>query len=284
MNLLRIKSFAKINLALNITGKLTKLHKIESIVSFIDLYDLISLREIKKKNHKIFFCGKFSKNISNNNTISKLLGILDKKKLLNNRKFEIRIKKNIPQEAGLGGGSMNAATLLNYFIKKKFIRTTKNQKISSLAKLIGSDVILGIKIQNTILGSNGKISKFKSKGKVYVLLVKPNFGCSTKYIYSKVENFTKPQFNQPKKIMFGLKYSRNLKNDLEKIAFFKYPGLKKIKSFLETLPNVSFARMTGSGSTIVAYFYSKQASLLAKKKFKKKFKSNGNWCISSKTI
>ena len=38
------------------------------------------------------------------------------------RKFEIRIKKNIPQEAGLGGGSMNAATLLNYFIKKKFIR------------------------------------------------------------------------------------------------------------------------------------------------------------------
>ena len=49
MNLLRIKSFAKINLALNITGKLTKLHKIESIVSFIDLYDLISLREIKKK-------------------------------------------------------------------------------------------------------------------------------------------------------------------------------------------------------------------------------------------
>ena len=35
-----LKSFAKINLALHVTGKLTNLHKIESIVKFIDLYDL----------------------------------------------------------------------------------------------------------------------------------------------------------------------------------------------------------------------------------------------------
>ena len=49
MSAFKIKSFAKLNLALNVTGKKIKLHKIESIISFIDLHDLIYLKEIKKK-------------------------------------------------------------------------------------------------------------------------------------------------------------------------------------------------------------------------------------------
>ena len=48
MNSFKIKSYAKINLALNVIGKKTKLHKIESIISFIDLYDIINLKKIKK--------------------------------------------------------------------------------------------------------------------------------------------------------------------------------------------------------------------------------------------
>ena len=63
MNIFKIKSYAKINLALNVTGKLTKLHKIESIVAFIDLYDLISLKKIKKTKHIVRFSGKFANNI-----------------------------------------------------------------------------------------------------------------------------------------------------------------------------------------------------------------------------
>ena len=42
-----VKSFAKINLALHVTGKLTNLHKIESIVKFIELHDTISIKKIK---------------------------------------------------------------------------------------------------------------------------------------------------------------------------------------------------------------------------------------------
>jgi 4-diphosphocytidyl-2-C-methyl-D-erythritol kinase len=281
MSFIKIKSNAKINLALNITGKLTTLHKIESIVSFIDLHDLIFLKS-RKKNHKLSFYGKFSKKIGKNNTIFKLLTILDKKKLLNNQKFEIKIKKNIPQKAGLGGGSMNAATLLSYFIKKKIIRLDKNQKIISLTKEIGSDVIFGIKPKNTIFSSNSKISKLDTKNKLYVLLVKPKYGCSTKYMYSKIKDFTKPSFNHPKKSMFNHEYLKKLKNDLEKIAFSKYPELKKIKFFLKTLPNVLFVRMTGSGSTIVAYFHSKRASEKAYSQYKRKF--TRHWCIESKTI
>ena len=114
-----IRSYAKINLALNVIKKISNFHKIESIVSFISLHDEILIKKIKSKNHIISFTGKFSKNIGKINTVSNLLNILDNKKLLKNNKFKIKIKKNIPVQAGLGGGSMNAASILNYLIKKK---------------------------------------------------------------------------------------------------------------------------------------------------------------------
>ena len=56
-----LKSYAKINLALNVTGKRNSMHKIESIISFIDLHDLISIQNIKSNNHKIFFLWKIFK-------------------------------------------------------------------------------------------------------------------------------------------------------------------------------------------------------------------------------
>ena len=66
-----IKSYAKVNLVLNIVGKSFSLHKIESIISFIDLYDKILIKKIKQKNHKIKFTGQFSRSITKNNTITK---------------------------------------------------------------------------------------------------------------------------------------------------------------------------------------------------------------------
>ena len=206
---------------------------------------------------------------------------MDKKKLLNNKKFEIKIIKNIPQKAGMGGGSMNVSSLLNFFVNKKIIKIKKNVLIK-LAKLIGSDVILGLRTANTILSINNKIKRYDKKIKLYTIIVKPNFGCSTKYIYSKVNNFSKPQFNFPKQSMFRIDYLKSLNNDLEKIAFKKYPKLKKIKSFLLTAPNVTFVRMSGSGSSILAYFQSKRACSNAYKQFKGKF--NRHWFIKSKTI
>ena len=49
------------------------------------------------------------------------------KKLLNNKKFQIKIKKNIPQQAGLGGGSMNAANILKFLIKKNLLKLIKKK-------------------------------------------------------------------------------------------------------------------------------------------------------------
>ena len=126
------------------------------------------------------------------------------------------------------------------------------------------------------------IKKFSKTPKFYTLLVRPNFGCSTKKIYSGVKTYTKPIFNDPKKNMFSLRFLFKQENALEKIAFSKYPKLKRIKFFLENLKKPLFVRMTGSGSVIVAYYQKKQDCDLAKVQFKRKFKNY--WCITSKTI
>ncbi len=281
MKINKIKSFAKVNLALNVTGKKKILHKIESIICFVDLYDEILINEYRGNDHDISFNGKFSKNINDKNTVQKLFKILNQINLLKNKKFRIRIKKNIPQESGLGGGSMNAASILNYLVKKKFfnLNSKKNKKICNL---IGSDVILGTILSSCILSSNNRIKKFNNTPKYYPLLVKPDFGCSTKKIYSAVRKYSKPRYSQPKRNMFELEYLIKEQNVLEEIAFKKYPKLKKIKSILEGIYNPTFVRMTGSGSTIAAYYNSQKSCKLAKTKFKRIYKNY--WCVTAKTI
>jgi len=281
MQFYKIKSNAKLNLALNVIRKKSPLHEIESVIVFIDLHDEIFIRESKSQTHKILFTGKFSKNISKNNTISKLLKILEERKFLKNKKFYIKVVKKIPNKAGLGGGSMNAASILKYFIKKKMIKA-KKKEIIEIARLVGSDVILGLNSMNSILTAKNELKLFKKKERFYTLIVKPNFGCSTKYIFSKVKKFDKLKLSRPKKSMFDLNNLKKMNNGLEPIAFSKYPKLKKIKLDLEKSSKLEFVRMTGSGSALVAYFKSKEKSELAKKRFIKKHKNY--WCITSKTI
>ena len=139
----KIKSFAKINLALNIVGKSFSLHKIESVISFLNLSDEILIRETNKNKHIVKFTGIFSNNIGKKNTVTNLLNILDKKKLLNNKKYEIKINKNLPIQSGLGGGSMNAAAIFKFLIKKNNLKITK-RNIIKISNLVGSDVILGM--------------------------------------------------------------------------------------------------------------------------------------------
>ena len=53
MRQIKIKSYAKLNLALNIVGKTSYMHKIESIVTFASLHDEIFIKKIKSKSHNI---------------------------------------------------------------------------------------------------------------------------------------------------------------------------------------------------------------------------------------
>ena len=232
----KIKSFAKVNLTLKILNKYSNgYHKIESLISKINLADEILIKEIQGSKNRISFSGKFSSNISNTNTISKLLKILNNHNYIKNKKFNIKVKKNIPQSSGMGGGSMNAASILNYLFKKRIIKTTKNNLIK-IANKVGSDVILGLYESPMILqGQN--ISKINKKLNFHLLIIKPNFGCSTKMIYAKHKGFSKSLFHKSNNINRQdlLKVSNN---DLERAAFNRHPILGKIKSYLQNLDNI----------------------------------------------
>ena len=277
-----IKSHAKINLSLTVLGKInSNFHRIETIVSFISLYDEIYIKNINKKKHKILFYGKFSKGIPSSNTVSKIMKFMDKQNLLNGKKYSIKIKKNIPQKAGLGGGSMNAASIIRFFLLKRDKLISKN-KIFELSEKVGSDVKFGLKLNNTIQLCNQNILRFKKKIGLYVVIVKPNFGCSTKSIYKKVRIFSKPNLNNASIKNINLDKIKVLKNDLENLAKNEYPKLENLINFMKNLKHNEFVRMTGSGSAAIAYFKTKNASLNATKVIKKKYKNY--WCIISKTI
>ena len=278
----KIKSHAKVNLSLNVLGKRkSKLHNLETLVAFVDLHDQIFIKRINNKNHIVKFSGDFSNKVPKINTVSNLLNILDKKKKLKNNKYSILIKKNIPQEAGLGGGSMNAASLINYFEKKNKINLTLKERYDLCSK-IGSDVILGIDQKNLIISYKKKTIKIKKNLKIFTLMVKPNFGCSTKSIFNRVKHYSKPQLSKIRSKNIDFNLMSKLKNDLEIISTKKYPRLQKLRDYFLNIDKNSYVRMTGSGSTIVGYFKSKKAALNAKKLLRKNYKNY--WCNLSKTI
>ena len=280
MRYYKIKSYAKINISLGVLDKLKfKSHKIESLFSFIYLHDEIFIKKINNKKHKIIFYGKFSKGISKNNTISNLLKLLEKK--LCGQKYSIKVNKKIPQKSGMGGGSMNASSLLKFLIINQKLNLS-SKEIIKISSKIGSDVVIGMQKKTSILYGNGNLKYLNNKINLYTLLVRPNFGCSTKAIYNKVKNFSKPVFKINKRTDLNYKFLSNLRNDLEEPAFRKYPVLKELKIFMEKLDKILFANMTGSGSTIVGYFITKKTALNAIKILNKKYKNY--WCILSKTI
>ena len=121
---MKIKSFAKINLTLNVGKKLNSgLHNIQTNSILIDLHDQIEMKKNKKNKDKIIFKGPFSKAVKkNNNTILDTLKILrNSKKVVNY--YDIEVKKNIPVFSGLGGGTSNS-----YFVLKKILKNKKIDK------------------------------------------------------------------------------------------------------------------------------------------------------------
>ncbi len=273
-----IKSYAKINLNLNIVSKrkINNLHQIESLVALIDLADEIKISEIRSKKHKVIFRGKYSKGIPKFNTITHLLALLEKEKIIK-KKYQILVKKNIPQKSGMGGGSMNAASILSFFLKKKILTKKLSEKF---AKKIGSDVILGLNKFPKVYLPSGKIRVLKTRIKYYLLLVKPNFGCSTRKVFSANKVFSKSKLGKLKNVSKTMII--NSENDLENSAFRLYPNLFKLKNKLLSWKKAEFVRMTGSGSTLVMYFNTKVSAKNALKMSKRKL--NNCWCILSKVI
>jgi len=283
----QIKSFCKINLSLRVLKKLNNgYHNVASLITFCGLHDLISINISKKKEDEITFSGKFNKGINKNkNTLTNLLFVLRKKKLLRKNFFKIHIKKNIPHGSGLGGGSANAANLLNFLNIKMNLRL-KSKAINKIANQIGFDTASLLKKKNTFFtGNKRELIRLRNSFNLNVLIVYPNVICSTKKIYQKNKSFTlskiKTNFNINSKKKL-IKLLKNEKNDLERIVIKTYPIVGKIVNLIKSQKGCCFSRITGSGSACIGIFYNMKTANNAKVLIKQKFPNF--WLATSKTI
>ena len=283
----KIKSYCKINLSLRVIKKLNNgYHNIMSLITFCDLHDVISIAKIRSLNDKISFSGKFKKGINKkSNTATKILNLLRRTKLIKNQAFKINIEKNIPHGSGLGGGSSNAANLLNYFDSKMGLKLSKD-KIKKLAAKIGFDVPINLERRNTFLtGKRNEILRLNQKFRLNLLIVYPNLICSTKKIYEKNKEISrlKPQssfyIKNNKKLINFLKKEHN---DLEKTVVQIYPKIKKIIYYIKSQKGCYFSRVTGSGSACIGIFSNMKNALYAQKLIKLKYPKY--WSAVSKTI
>ena len=287
MKKFKIKSFCKINLSLRVLKRLSNgYHNIKSLVTFCDLHDVISISKIKGVNDKISFSGRFKKGVNKkSNTITNVLYLLRKRNFFQKQAFKINIQKNIPHGSGLGGGSSNAANVLNFFNSKMRLKLNKDE-ISKIAYQIGFDTPVSLEKKNTLLtGKKGEILRLNQKFRLNILIVYPNVICSTKKIYANNKKFTflRSQSNfyikDKNKLIDFLK---NENNDLEKTAIKFYPKVRKIINFIKSQNGCYFSRITGSGSACIGIFSNMKSAVFAQKFMKLKFPNY--WCVVSKTI
>ena len=276
-----IKSYAKINLSLTVIKKIRKkrLHDIQSQFCLINLFDTISIKRNKKNVDKISFNGPHSKYVKkSNNSIQKILNIMRNFKLISNY-YSIKIYKQIPVFAGLGGGSSNAASLLKFLNKRKI----EDKIFNKIINLAGSDLRLFFYNQG-VLQNLEKVVKFKKKYNLFFLVVYPNIKCSTKDVYSKVKSYNKKKVlkqNYKNKVAL-INQILKLKNDLQSIVEKKYPVIQKLLLNISNEKGCYFSRMTGSGSACYGLFRDKRSSKVALKRLRKKYPKF--WFSIAKTI
>jgi len=267
----KCKAYAKINLFLNVFNK-TKdnLHNLKSLVCFIDLYDEIIISENNKFLIKIK--GPFKNFVKKReNIIEKTFIIFSKFSGLKTN-YKILLNKKIPVAAGLGGGSADAAAILqglNLLNKKKI----KKKDLFKLAMEIGSDVPACLYNKNVFFSGYGQIlSKAPKIPPVSVLLINPCKELSTKKvfnIYKKNKLIKKSNFIYKNFFLWILEQN----NDLQKFAEKFVPEIKEMIKFLSSSKNCFFSKMTGSGPTVFGLFRKKidaqKVNLLLKKKHPK---------------
>ena len=285
-----LKAYGKINLYLKVIKKLkNKYHQIETLFCFFDIYDEILISS-SNTNNQIIFTGKFSKGISaTHNSVLKLLNILKQYPKFNAHKFTIKIIKNLPLGSGLGGGSVDASALLNFF-NKRLKLNLKKRTISSICNKIGADVEPCLNTNFKLLyGASNKIFTFNKKPKLNLLLVYPNCLNPTKKIYLSNKIFSKSnnyKISLLKKNILNLNYLFKFLNyegnDLEQSAFKNNSVILKLLISLKKLKGCKLARMTGSGSACFAIFQNNAQLAKAIFVLKKHYKSY--WIKKAKII
>ena len=248
-----ITSNAKINIGLNITEKLPNgYHLLDMIMVPISLADKL---EIKFNSQK----GKL--NISSNikdipcdekNILYKVYKAFYEKAQIEPEDIDVYLEKNIPHEAGLGGGSSNGGFFLKELNKfHNFVLS--DEDLSLVGKSVGADIPFFLK--NTpcrVKGIGEKLEKIQNNLECDVILIKPKFGVSTKKAYELYSKLDEKKFANIDEVLSGLK-ENNLKKVCENIENMLEQGLliddENIQNFRTRIKDTGLDFfMSGSGS------------------------------------
>ena len=256
MKNLHIRSFAKINISLNITKKRDDgFHELDSVMLPISLHDSLIVSKLNNANDNFvtvddFSIGTFSYNLATF-SIEKLQSIYHF-----NDKFRILIHKVIPIQAGLGGGSSNAAFTMKA-VNSMLKLGASEQELIDIAKTLGCDIPFFIKCKPARVQGIGEVlTPISIKNNYYVLLVKPEAGCSTKEVYSisdtmdlkvcNIENVIQALENGDDELL-----ANNISNALQEPAIKVVPAIQMIIDELHGF-GLKMVQVTGSGSAVFA--------------------------------
>ena len=254
---MKLKSYGKINLFLDVKGKLPSgYHDIVTVIQSIDIYDEITLKPVNG-DKIIIECSDLSIPVDESNTCFKAAMVL-KDTFGINSGIHIYIDKKIPAGAGMGGGSSNAAAVikgLNALWKLNLSR----EELSAIGVRVGADVPFCL-VGGTCLaeGIGDKVTDLNDFLWNDILLVKPEFSISTAFIYKNLKSDYYNLYDSSLMLRHLSSHdhestARSVSNTLEKVVEIFHPQIKDIKGLMIDNGAIS-SIMTGSGSTVFGLF------------------------------
>lgn len=254
---MEVKAYAKVNLSLDVVGKREDgYHLLRMLMQTIDLYDVIKIEKID--NGIEIRCNKHYVPTDNRNIAYRAAESFIKEFSIKEG-VRIYIEKNIPVSAGLAGGSTNGATVIKS-MNKLFQVNAPIEKLCNIGVNIGADIPFCIYGGTALCeGIGEKITPLPRFKNHILVLVKPNFGVSTKEVYGAI-SLNKIHRHPNTKVLIkaieedNVKFiSENMKNVLENVTLNKHKILRNIKGDIVKMGALG-ALMSGSGPTIFGIF------------------------------
>lgn len=274
---MKIKIFApaKINLGLEILKRRTDgYHEVDMVMQSINLCDEIIVENIAA-DKIIVECDKDIGCSMEKNLAYKAAKIFLNHAHIQGAGFKIKIVKKIPQEAGLAGGSADAAAVL-YALNIITNSNISKSDMINMASEIGSDVpfcLVGGCVQAT--GSGTQMRSISSLSNCFLVVVKPEVSICTRKAYALFDDFDISEFKNHNNLIKSLcesdinGISKNIFNRFEEIINNSEISLIKEKLRFN---GALGAAMSGSGSAVFGIFKDKSTALKCLNKLEKNYK------------
>lgn len=278
MNTVRIKSYAKINITLEITGVEKGYHMLDSLVGSVDIFDLVVLKKRKDTLCSVTMHGLGSETIPPENNIALIAGEKFSAKF-GVTGVDITIYKNIPIGAGLGGSSADAAGVINGMAKLYNIED--KEALGALAEELGSDTRYMLDGGFARMQGRGeRVQKLDLAQNFYMLMLCPKSAVSSGACYQRYDAITNGFATgmATENAIVALQngdldgLGKALQNDLFIPATSLNPDVQK--AYEEALSFSPLgAVMTGSGSAVLALFETRELCEWAKSRYRGKFRA-----------